>query len=87
MAGCGDTRRDPRHHGEASYRERTSIVKITYDKGMVTVSFPYDPNKHGQYPVSKGGKTKIAATTSGFAAIPGTTAKVSLNCTVPLDGQ
>ena len=60
-------------------------VKITYDKGTVTVSFPLDMKAN--YPASKTGKTKIAATTSGFMSVPGTTAKISLNCTLPGDGQ
>lgn len=52
-------------------------MKVTYDKGVVTIVFPY--NSDGTYPASSTGKMLNIATTHGFMSVPGTDLKVSLN--------
>lgn len=62
-------------------------VKIAFDAKTktVTMSFAYDPAK--EYPVSKSGKSRMVASTNGFALVPGTLAKVSLNVIDPLEDK
>lgn len=60
-------------------------MKCTYDDKAktVTVVIPYDQSK--EYPVSKTGKSRMAANSGGFALIPGTTAKLSFNLITPVE--
>jgi hypothetical protein len=52
-------------------------MDIKYDKGVVTISFPYKAD--GNYPASSTGKMLNVATSHGFVSVPGTDLKVSLN--------
>jgi hypothetical protein len=58
-------------------------IKFDAKTKTVTVSFQYDPAK--EYPVSKSGKSRMVDTTNGFAAIPGTVGRLSLNVINPAD--
>ena len=60
-------------------------MKVTYEKGEVVIRIPCTDKELAAAPLSKSGKTKMVATTSGFAAVDGAPSgvKLSLNLVGP----
>lgn len=70
----------------AEYQDIGIGVKFQRDdkNSIVYLAIPYGPAAKKAAAPSRSGKTRVLATTSGFARIPGTDLGVSLNVTIPL---